>query len=331
MNTTSTRRLAQGCALAGIALLLMVAPERGRAADAYPSRPIRVIIPYPPGDAADVMARLIGPKFQARTGQPLVVDNRPGASGQIGLALAKGVPADGYTIAFGQGGNMVVAPHTRKNLPYDPLKDFVPVAVLATNYMGIVANPNAPFKTPAEMIAWAKANPGKLTVATNGEGGHPHLSFEHLASTAGFKFQHIPYKGSSNVVTDVIAGQVMVGIGAYTTMQPQVQGGRVRLIGATPLGKVPNKPDLPIFSDVLPGFQAGGWFGAVAPAGTPKEIVAKLNEEINRALAQPDVEAQLTDLGLLLPKQTPEWFGNLIKSDYVKYGNIVKSIGFEPQ
>lgn len=301
------------------------------AAQSYPTRPIKVIVPYPPGDAADILARLIGPKASDRLGQQMVVENRPGASGQIGLEVLKHSAADGYTIGVGQGGNLVVAPHTYKKLPYDPLKDFVPIAVLATNYLAVVANPNVPFKTAAEMVAWAKANPGKLTLATNGEGGFPHLAFENLAVMAGFTFQHIPYKGASQIATDVIGGQVQLGIGAYTSLSPHVLSGRLRLIAVTNPVPVPNKPDLPIFADAVPGYDSRGWFGYVAPAGTPREIIGVLNEEINRAMKLPDVADKMVAAGLIIVTESPEFFGEILRSDYAKYGKLARDIGFQPQ
>jgi tripartite-type tricarboxylate transporter receptor subunit TctC len=300
-------------------------------AQTYPGKPIRVIVPYPPGDAADILARLIGPKVSERLGQPMVVENRPGASGQIGLALLKDAPADGYTIGVGQGGNLVVAPHTYKKIPYDPLKDFMPVALLATNYLAVVANPNVPFKTAAEMVAWAKANPGKLTLATNGEGGFPHLAFENLAAMGGFTFQHIPYKGAAQIATDVIGGQVQLGIGAYTSLSPHVNAGRMRLIAVTNPVKVPNKPELPIFADAVPGYDSRGWFGYVAPSGVPHDMVQKLNDEINRAMRLPDVADKMTAAGLIIVTEPPEFFASMLRSDYEKYGALVKKIGFVPQ
>src|SRR5712671_7505660 len=156
----------------------------------YPNKPIRIVIPFPPGNTTDIMSRLIAPKMSERLGQQVIVENRPGASGMLGLDYVARSPADGYTIACVQGGNMVVLPHTSKSIPYDPLKDFAPIAVSTTNYLGIVANPELPFKSVAEMIAYAMANPGKLTVATNGEGGFPHLAFEHLRLMGGFSFTH---------------------------------------------------------------------------------------------------------------------------------------------
>jgi tripartite-type tricarboxylate transporter receptor subunit TctC len=297
----------------------------------YPNRPIKVIVPYPPGDAADILARLIGPKVQERTGQAMVVENRPGASGQLGMGVLKEAANDGYTIGVGQGGNLVVAPHTYKKIPYDPLKDFVPVAILATNYLAVIATPSVPFKDAAEMVAWAKANPGKLTLATNGEGGFPHLAFENLAALGGFKFTHVPYKGASQIATDVIGGQVQLGIGAYTSLSPHVNSGRARLIGVTNPVRVPNKPELPILADAVSGYDSRGWFGYVAPAGTPRDMVGKLNDEINRAMRQPDVAEKMVAAGLIIVTESPEYFGDVLKKDFEKYGQLVRSIGFQPQ
>jgi tripartite-type tricarboxylate transporter receptor subunit TctC len=174
---------------------LLLALALSARAQPYPSKPIKIIIPFPPGNTTDIMTRLIGPKMAERLGQQIVVENRPGASGMLGLDLVAKSAPDGYTLAAGQGGNMVVLPHTSRNIPYDPLKDFAPIAVTTTNYLGIVANPGAPFRSIGEMVAYARANPGRLTVATNGEGGFPHLAFEHLRTLGGFTFTHIPYKG----------------------------------------------------------------------------------------------------------------------------------------
>jgi tripartite-type tricarboxylate transporter receptor subunit TctC len=301
------------------------------AAQPYPAKPVRVIIPYPPGEAPDIIARLISPIMSERMGQQFVVENRAGASGQIGMQLLKDAPNDGYTIGVGQGGNLVVAPHTYKKLPYDPLKDFVPVALNATNYLAVVANPNQPFKNTAEMVTWAKANPGRLSMATNGEGGFPHLAFELFAKMADFKFLHVPYKGASQIATDVIAGQVQLGIGSYTGLLPHIQSGRVRLIGVTNPVKVPGKPELPLLADAAPGYDMRGWFGYVAPAGTPRDIAHRLNAEINRAMQQPDVAAKLTTAGLIIANETPEYFGTFLKSEYNKFGKLVKDIALQPQ
>ena len=314
-----------------VSIALASWPAQAAQGQAYPTKPVRIIVPYPPGEAADVIARLIGPAMSERMGQQFVVENRPGASGQLGMGLLKIATPDGYTIGMGQGGNMSVAPHTYKHLQYDALKDFAPVALNATNYLAVVANPKDPFKNAAEMIAWAKANPGKLTLATNGEGGYPHLAFEYLAKLAGFKFLHVPYKGAAQIIPDVLGGQVQTAIGSYTSMSPHAEAGRLILIGVTNHERVPNKPQLPIFADVVPGYDMRGWFGVVAPARTPREIVRRLNAEVNRAMQQPDVNAKLVAAGLIVVNESPEYFEKFLKVDYEKYGKLVRDIGLKPQ
>jgi tripartite-type tricarboxylate transporter receptor subunit TctC len=255
----------------------------------------------------------------------------PGARPLRGLPpVAKAAP-DGYTIAAGQGGNLTVLPHTSKNIPYDALEDFAPIAVSTTNYLGIVASLGAPFKTLPEMISWAKANPGQLTVATNGEGGFPHLAFEHLRLMSGFSFNHIPYKGSAQIATDLIGGQVQVGIDGITGLTPHIRSGRIKLLAVTNRSRATLWPDAPAASESVPGYESGGWFGYIAPAGTPRDIILKLNDEINRAMKQPDVVEKLVAAGLIVVAESPEYFGEIIRSDYAKYGKLVRDIGFKPQ
>jgi tripartite-type tricarboxylate transporter receptor subunit TctC len=310
----------------------LIAASIGAAgAQPYPNKPIRIIVPFPPGNTMDIMSRLIGPKMSERLGQQVIVENRPGAAGMLGLDLVAKAPADGYTIGAGQGGNLTVLPHTSKNCPYDPLKDFAPLAVSTTNYLGIVANPDAPFKTIGEMVAYAKANPGKLTLATNGEGGFPHLGFEHLRSMAGFTYTHVPYKGSAAIATDVIGGQVQAAMDGITGLTPHIKSGRLRLLAVTNKTRVDLWPGVPAAAEDVPGYESGGRFGFIAPAGTPREIVMKLNDEINRAMKQPDVTQKLEAAGLFVVAESPEYFANVIKSDYDKYGRLVKMIGFQPQ
>jgi tripartite-type tricarboxylate transporter receptor subunit TctC len=301
------------------------------AAQPYPNKTVRIIVPFPPGEAADIIARLVVPALTERLGQQFVVDNRAGASGQLGLTLLKQTAPDGYTIGMGQGGNLSVAPHTYAKLPYDPLKDFAGISLAATNYLAVVANPKEPFKTVKEMIAWAKANPGKLSVGTNGEGGYPHLAFEYLARSAGFTFLHVPYKGAGQITTDVLGGQLQTGIGSYTSLAPHIVSGRLQLIGVTNDVRVPNKPDLPIFADVVPGYDMRGWFGFVAPAATPRAIVKRLNAEINRAMQLPEVKSKLVEAGLIVANESPEWFDKFMKTEYAKYGKLVHDIGLKPR
>jgi tripartite-type tricarboxylate transporter receptor subunit TctC len=300
-------------------------------AQPYPTKPIRIVIPFPPGNTTDIMSRLIAPKMAERLGQQVIVENRPGAAGILGLDHVAKAPADGYTIACVQGGNMVVLPHTSRNVPYDPLKDFAPISVTTTNYLAIVANPTVPFKSVGEMVAWAKANPGRLTVATNGEGGFPHLAFEHLRTMAGIQYTHVPYKGSAAIATDLIGGQVQAGIDGITGMTPHIKSGRLRLLAVTNKTRVALWPDTPAAAEDVPGYESGGWFGYAAPAATPRDIVLRLNEEINRAMRQPDVSDKLVAAGLIIVTEPPEFFADLLKSDYAKYGKLVRDIGFTPQ
>ncbi len=329
MSHTMLRAVLQKSALAVVALALLI--NNSAYAQAYPAKPIKFVIPFPPGNTTDIMTRLIAPKLTERMGQPVIVENRAGASGMLGLEFVARSAPDGYTIAAGQGGNLVVLPHTSKNIPYDSLKDFVPIAVSTSNYLGIVAHPGAPFKSIAEMIAYAKANPGRLTVATNGEGGFPHLAFEHLRMMGDFSFTHVPYKGSAQIVTDVIGGQVQAAIDGITGLAPHARSGRVRLLAITNKTRVSLWPDTPTAAETVPGYESGGWFGYVAPAGTPREIVVKLNEEINRAMKLPEIAEKLAAAGLIVVAESPEYFGDIIKSDYAKYGKLMRDIGFQRQ
>jgi tripartite-type tricarboxylate transporter receptor subunit TctC len=300
-------------------------------AQSYPSKPIKIVIPFPPGNTTDIMSRLIAPKMTERLGQQVIVENRPGAAGMLGLDHVAKSPADGYIIACVQGGNMVVLPHTSRNVPYDALKDFAPISVTTTNYLAVVADPNQPFKSIGEMVAWAKANPGRLTVATNGEGGFPHLAFEHLRTMAGITYTHVPYKGSAAIATDIMGGQVQAGIDGITGMTPHIKSGRLRILATTNKTRPALWPDTPVAAEDVPGYESGGWFGYAAPAATPREIILKLNDEINRAMRQPDVSDKLVAAGLIIVTEPPEFFANLLKSDYAKYGKLVKDIGYTPQ
>src|SRR3990170_5741859 len=296
-------------------------------AQKYPTKTIRIIVPQAPGDPCDTFGRLLGQHMSERLGQPLVVDNRPGASGTIGLALAAQAPADGYTFACGQGGNMSVIPHTMKNVPFDALKDFQPVALIATNYLALVASPSTPYKTVAEFVKYLKANPGKVSFATNGEGAFMHMTTEVFRSFVGFEYVHVPFKGVAPAAGEVMSGRVDAAFGSFTGLYPFIEAGRVRLLGIGKATRAPNYPDLPTIAETVPGFTSGGWFGLVAPANVPKEIIAVLNREANVAMKLPDVRAKLEALGLDLWTESPEYLGSLMKSEYDKYGKVARDIG----
>lgn len=297
----------------------------------YPERPIRVIVPFPAGDAADILARLVGQKLTAHLGQGVIVDNRAGASGQLGLEVAARAVPDGYTIALGQGGNLVIAPHTQRKPAYDPVKDFAAVASLVANGLVLVVHPSSPFKDVKDLISYAKANPGKLTFASNGEGGFVHLSFELLRVQAGFTYLHIPYKGLAPSLTDLISGQVDASMPTLASVAPHVRSGKLRMLGTTNPMRLPQIADVPTIAESLPGYESRGWFGFVAPAAVPREVIVLLNQEINRAMGLADVREKITTAGFAIDTGTPEYFAATIKNDYAKYGKLVRDIGLQPQ
>ena len=300
-------------------------------AQKYPTKSIRIIVPQAPGDPCDTFARLLGHHMSQRLGQPIVADNRPGASGTIGLALAAQAPADGYTFACGQGGNMSVIPHTMKNVPYDAMKDFQPVALIATNYLALVVSPTTPFKNVAEFVKYLKANPGKVSFATNGEGAFMHMTTEVFRSLVNFEYVHVPFKGVAPAAAEVMAGRVDAAFGSFTGLYPFIEAGRVRLLGIGKATRAPNYPDFPTIAETVPGFTSGGWFGFVAPAKVPKEIIAVLNREANAAMKRPEVRAKLEALGLEVWTESPEYFGKLLKSEYEKFGKVARAIKLVPK
>jgi len=315
-----------------VSLLIACACVAGPAlAQKYPTKSIRVIVPQPPGDPCDIFARLLGHKMGERLGQQLVVDNRPGASGTIGLALAAQAPADGYTIACGQGGNLSVIPHTMKNVPFDALKDFTPVALVATNYLALVVAPGTPYKDVGEFVKYLKANPGKVSFASNGEGAFVHMATELFRSYVGFQYLHVPFKGVGLMTQEVMSGRVDAAFGSFTGMYPFITSGRVRLLGIAKATRAHNYPDLPTIAESVPGFTSGGWFGFVAPAKVPKEVIALLNQEMNAALKLPDVRGKLEVLGLEVWTESPQYLGSLMKSEYDKYGKVARDIGLVPK
>jgi len=310
---------------------LLLAAGGVHAQQKYPTKPIRVIVPAQPGSTCDTLSRLIGQKVGERLGQSVLVDNRPGASGMLGLELAAKAPPDGYSIACGQGGNLVIVAHTYKKLPYDPLKDFAPVALMATNYMALVVHPSAPFKSVKDLVAYAKANPGQLSFASNGEGAFIHLTTEQFRTQAGFTYLHVPYKGIAQYTTELMGGRVDAAFSAFTSLLPYVRSGKLRLLAIAKATRAANYPDFPTVAETIPGFVAGGWFGFVAPAATPRETVSLLNREINRAMGLPDVREKMVAYGLDIVTEAPEFFGETIRSDYAKYGKLVREIGLQPQ
>ncbi|ANN66704.1 Bug family tripartite tricarboxylate transporter substrate binding protein [Bordetella bronchialis] len=294
----------------------------------YPDHPIRIIVPYPPGDLADVIARLLGNDMSRELGQSIVVENHPGASGLIGLQAAARAEPDGYTLVMGQMGAVVVAPLTN-DWPIDVRKALQPVALAYTNYMMLVARPDFPARTLPELIAYSKANPGRIRVGTNGEGGFPHLSMELLKEKAGFQFTNIPYKGSTQIMSDLMSGRVELTVFGYSGLYPYVQDGRLIALGVTGRDRAPNAPAIPTFGESVPGYEALGWFGLFAPAGTPADVVDKVNQALNKAVADEKVQVQARRLGLDPATGTPAQFAEVWRTDYAKWGGIIRNLGLD--
>ena len=299
-------------------------------AQSYPNKPIRIIVPAGSGDSCDILSRLIAPKLTERLGQAIVIDNRAGSAGQLGLTLIKQAPADGHTLGCGQGGNMVIVPLAYSKVAYDSRKDFTPVAMMASNFLGLVVSPKTPFKTVQELIDYGKANPGKLTFGTNGEGAFLHFATEQFRLMAGFEYMHVPYRAMSDVFTQMLGGEIQASLGSFISVQPLVDSGKLRLLGIARATRSPDYPSVPTIAETLPGFASGGWFGIIAPAGVPKDIVNLLNKEINWALQQSDVRDRMKKLGLDIHTEPPEFFTELLNRDVASWGKVVKDMNFKP-
>jgi tripartite-type tricarboxylate transporter receptor subunit TctC len=295
------------------------------------AKPIKIIVPFPPGNTIDTIARLIQGKISEVLDQSVIVDNVGGAYGRIGMAAIARANPDGYTLGAVQGGPMIVQPHTVKGLPYNTITDFAPVAVSAWNYNALAGSNTAPFKTLQQMVAWAKANPNKLTVGSTGEGGFSHLWFEDFRRQLGISYTHVPYKGTSGLATDLGAGEIMAAVDGISGLAPFVKGGSIRLLATTNVSPPAEWPGVPTLNEIIPGFVVNGWFGFVFPAKTPVEIINRMNQAINSAIQSPGASEKLASYGLLGIAQSPEYFDALNKKDYQRYGDLVKAIGLVPQ
>lgn len=322
MNTPVARLLA------GLAMslgLCTIAPPA--LAQDWPARPLRVIIPYPAGDTGDVIVRLISSQLAQRLGQPVVADNRAGASGQIGLELAARALPDGYTITVGQAGNVAAAPHTARKLGYDPLRDFAPIALVARNHLSFAVHPSTPWRTVPELISWAKANPGKLTFASSSSG--PWIAGELFRLTTGTNMVHVPYKGGAPATAALLGGEVSVMFTVPFTTVPQVKAGRLRVLMVLARSRIDALPEVP--TAVEAGYpdlaNVSEWYGVIAPAGTPRAALSRLNAAVVQALQSSDVQKRLAELGLAAAPSTPEAFGQMIREEYLRWGKVVKASG----
>src|SRR5438105_8795696 len=314
--------------IVGVLLLALAAPIAAAQAQPWPSKPVKWVVPFAPGGTTDILARTIGEKLTIALGQPIIVENKPGAGGVVGADFTAKAPADGYTIMGGTISTHAINASLYQTLPYDPVKDFVPITLIARVPNMLVVNPDIPAKNVGELIALMKANPGTYSFASSGNGTSQHLSGELFKTMAGVDMQHIPYKGSPPALQDVVAGQVSMTFDNITTALPLAKGGKLRALAVTTSHRASVAPDVPTLAESgLPGFEIGSWQGVFAPAGTPPEIVKRLNTEIVKILNTAEVREKLTTLGAEPVGNSPEEFAALVKTEVDKWAEVVKQSG----
>jgi tripartite-type tricarboxylate transporter receptor subunit TctC len=308
--------------------LALLAGSGVLAQTAYPDRPIKMIVPLAAASAVDVAARIVTQKMSENMGQQIVIINQAGAAGLIGAEQVARADPDGYTIGGFNDSIMTMVPNMQSNMRWDIIKDFDPVSLVATVEWGLIAGTKTPYKTAADLIAAAKAAPGKIDYGSGGPGSPQHLAMAMFASAAGISLTHVPYKGATQAATDVAAGQIPVGFQGIGTVAALVRGGQLRLIGVTTEKRMPQFPDVPTVSESgLPGFFFNSWFAILAPAGTPKEIVARLNAEVLKAVSDPEVRRKLEDLGFAVRGSSPPELGTMTREQLAKYARVIKEMG----
>jgi len=299
-------------------------------AQAYPSRSVRWIIGFPPGGGADTVARIMGPWLSERLGQPVIIENRPGASTNIAAQAVINSPPDGYTLLF-LGLSTVVNASLFVSLPFDLQRDIAPVSGLIDFPMALVAHPSVPARTVAEIIAHAKANPGKVSMASFGTGSASHLAGELFKIMAGVDMVHVPYRGGAPMMLDLVGGQVQVGFDVMTTSLPHIHTGALRALGVAGTKRFDMLPDVPTIAETVPGYEARTWAGVAVPRGTPPEIIARLNRDINAGLVNPTIRARLADVGTIPMVLTAAEFGAYVAAESEKWAKVVKLAGIKPQ
>jgi tripartite-type tricarboxylate transporter receptor subunit TctC len=308
-------------------MLAAALPGTAAAQAQYPNRPVRLVVPFPPGGGSDTLARILGPKLSEALGQQVVIDNRPGAGANIGAEVAAKTPPDGYTLLMGNVAHAInVSLYSKLN--YDLVRDFAPVSLLASTPNIVVVHPSVPVRSVKELIALAKARPGQLDVASSGAGSSAHLAGELFNSLAGTKMNHVPYKGGGPAVIALVGGQVSVGFATTPSVIQHVKSGKLRGLAVTSAKRSPSTPELPTVSEAgLKGYEAGTWYGMLVPAGTPKDVISRLHAESVKLLALADVKQRLDATGFESIGTTPEQFGAYIRSEVEKWGKVVRAAG----
>lgn len=323
------RFLTRFCALASLALAVW-SPLPATAQDGYPNKAIRLVVPVPPGGAADGMARLVAEHLQAKWGQPVVVDNKPGAGSSVGMALVAKAPADGYTLGLGNIAANAINPALQPaQFPYQPVKDFAAISVVGVTPLVLVVNAEkVPAKTVAEFVAYLKSHPN-LAYGSSGVGSSLHLAMELFLQKTGTKMLHVPYKGSAPMTTDLLSGQVVASIDAAATSMPHVQTGKLRALAVTASERAFFAPELPLMRDLVPGFEMRPWHGMMAPAGTPAAILNKVSQEVNAFLRTPAAQAKLQDRGIIPAGNTPAEFQAFMSSEFDTYRKVIQDAGIK--
>jgi tripartite-type tricarboxylate transporter receptor subunit TctC len=317
-----------------VAVLAVAAALMGSQAlaQSYPAKPVRLVVPFPPGGAPDLVARALAPKLHEELGQPVVVDNRAGAAGIIAMEIAAKSPPDGHVLVMGSAGPVAINPGLYRKLSYDVPRDFAPISRVTALPFLLVVHPSLPVKSVKDLLALAKAKPGELNYGSPGNGSTTHLATELLKSMTGMKITHIPYKGVAAAATDLMAGQVQILSGDLNTMLPHVRSGRMRGIAVTSERRSPVLPDMPtIAQSGVPGFEAAGWTGLLAPAGTPPTTVQRLSATVAKALETPDTRSRIGALGGEVASSTPEAFAAYIRSEIAKWGKLIQSLGIQSE
>ena len=311
-----------------VCTLAIVSTPLAHAQDAYPSKPIRIVVPFPAGGTTDILARAAAQKLSEAWGQGVVVDNRPGAGGNIGSDIVAKAAPDGYTLLMGTVGTHAINPSLYSKMPYDHVKDFAPIVLVAGVPNVLVVNPLLPIHTVADLVAYAKANPGKLNFASSGSGTSIHLSGELFKTDAGIDMTHVPYKGSAPALTDLVGGQVQLMFDNLPSSLPQIKAGKLRAVAVTSAVRAPALPDVPTIAESgYPGFEASSWFGLLARAGTKPEIIAKINAEVRKWLTSPEARDKLLAQGANASPGTPEDFARHIAAETAKWAKVVNESG----
>ena len=326
LSSRLLRRTVLGALLAAAGLLPLTQAQ----AQAYPNKPVKVIVNFPPGGAADVLARLLSAPLQDALGQPVVVENRGGAGGNIGADAVAKSPNDGYTLLMSSGGTLSINPHLYARMPFDPNKDLVPVAAVARVAVYLVSRPELPAKNVNEFVAHLKANPGRLTFGSPGTGSSPHLAGEMLKSMTGTYAVHVPYRGGGPALQDLLGGQFDFWFDPGVGLQ-HVRSGRLKLLGVGSSKRSPLFPDVPTLNEAgLKGFDADSYFGLYAPAGTPAEVITRINTEVNKILAANSVRERIVGIGGEAAPMSPSAFGSVVAADSKRYGELIKSRNIKP-